>query len=157
MLSPLLKPQPHVSQWAKPEFYADLGQTLVFASYPISGLHSAYNLWMANLNDGSIRQFAVPARFNDAALTGQFAVSPDKAVIAFSIYRSRLVCCVVDNYVPEGDRIVLIDLARQKVLADIRPLDRKSALAFAVNHASSKTTLLVDWGSGWQVEELPKE
>ena len=156
VLSPLLHPQPNVAPWAKPEFYADLGQTLVFASYESDSLHSAYALWIANLTDASIHQLAVPARFNDTALTGQFAVSTDGTIMAFTIGRSRLECCLVDNYVPLGDRIVVVDLVAQKLYAEIRPINRKSALALAVQHTQGKTTLLVDWGSGWQTEELPE-
>ncbi len=149
VVSPVVAPQNGVLQWSQPEFYADTGHSLIIGGYPASGIHPAHYLWIANLDDGSIRQMTVHSTFNDNSLSGVVALSPDGDVLAFSVSMSKLACCLVDNYISQGDRVVLVDIVNGKKVAELRPPDKEQLLAFAVNHQGNNTVLLVNWGKGW--------
>ena len=154
VMSPVVAPQRGVLQWSQPQFYADNGYSLIIGGYPASGLHPEHYLWIANLHDGSIRQMTFHSTFHDDSLSDVSTLSPDGDVMAFSVSMSKLACCFVDNYISLGDRIVLVDVAKGKKIAELRPPDRETPLAFAVNHQDKKTVLLVNWGKGWQREDF---
>lgn len=154
VVSPVVAPQRGVLQWSQPEFYADTGHSLIIGGYPASGLHLEHYLWIANLHDGSISQMTFHSTFNDTSLSGIATLSPDRDVLAFSVSTSKLACCLVDNYISQGDRIVLVDVVHRKKIAELRPPDKERPLAFAVNHQDNKTVLLVNWGNGWQRKDF---
>jgi hypothetical protein len=154
--SPLLTHQKHVLQWVAPSFHIDTGQALVFGGYPARGIHPFYYVWVANLADGSVRQMTFLGSFHDDALTGAAALSPDSSVLAFTVARSKLGCCLVDNYIDLGERIVIADLQSKRQIASVTPPRGKSLLGFAVDHRSPKTILVVNWGDGWERKEFSR-
>lgn len=154
VVSPVVAPQKGILQWSQPRFYADTGHSLIIGGFPASGIHPAHYLWIANLNDGSIRQMTVRARFNDNSLSGVAALSPDGDILAFSVSMSKLACCLVDNYTSQGDRIIVVDVSNRKKIVELSPPDKEKPLAFAVDHEDNKTVLLVNWGNGWQRKEF---
>lgn len=154
VVSPVVTPQKGVLQWSQPEFYADTGRSLIIAGYPASGIHPAHYLWITTLNDGLIHQMTVHSSFRDDSLSGVAALSPDGDILAFSVSMSKLACCLVDNYISQGDRIVIVSISDHKQIAEIRPPNRENPLAFTVDHEGKKTVLLVNWGDGWQRKEF---
>jgi hypothetical protein len=148
--SPLVAVQRGILQWVEPRFYIDTGRTLIIGGFPASGIHPAHYLWIANLDDSSIRQMTVHSGFNDNSMTGVASLSSDGSVLAFSVAMSKLACCFVDNYISHGDRNVVVDLIQRRQIADVRPPNKKTQLAFAVDHRGTQTVLLVNWGNGWQ-------
>jgi hypothetical protein len=153
--SPLLAHEKGILQWSAPRFYIDTGEKLIFAGPAASGLHPSEFVWIADLASGSVRQIAFHSRFNDNDLTGNAALSTDSSVLAFSIGMSKLACCFVDNYISQGDRILVADLREGKQIASVSPPQKKSALGFAVDHRGTKAVLLVNWGDGWERKEFP--
>jgi hypothetical protein len=146
--SPSLTRQKHVRQWDAPIFYFDTGGTLVFGA--------GFSVWVANLADGSVRQMTFHRGLHDDAMDGPAALSPDSSAVAFTVARSRLGCCLVDNYINLGERIVVEDLQSAKQIASVIPPKGKSLLGFAVDHRASKTVLVVNWGDGWESKEFTR-
>lgn len=154
VVSPILKKQQGVLQWQQPRFYADVGPALIFGGFPVNLMHASHFIWIANLGDSSIRQMTVHVGFHDDGMTGVAAISPDAAVLAFSVSMSKLACCLVDNYISQGDRLVIVDLEKRKQIGEIYPPAKEKPLGFAIDHHDKQTVLLVDWGDGWQRREF---
>jgi len=143
-----------VLQWSAARFYIDTGPKLIFGGNAAGGLHPSDFVWIADFATGSVRQIAFHAHFDDTGMTGNAALSTDASVLAFSIGMSKLACCFVDNYISQGDRILVADLREGKQIASVAPPQKKSPLGFAVDRRGTKAVLLVNWGDGWERKEF---
>lgn len=152
--SPHVTNQKGAQQWVGPIFFAYPGpSTLVFGGYPENPLARSHFIWIANLVDGTVQQMRLHSSFHDDAMTGQFALSSDGDFLVFSVSMSRLGCCLVDNYIDEGGRLLIVDIKKKRQVAEVRPLDHRHPLGFAIDHREGKIVLLVNWGKGWERTE----
>jgi hypothetical protein len=136
--------------WELPHTFAAPDQNTVL----IAGSDT---VWKVEMDTQQLTRFALP---HDHFLKWNFeqngTISPDGAVFGFLFGQYRLAFpYMVDNYVSEGDDIVVLHVNPLRLLRVVRRNGVKYTRGLSIDHRNGKTTVLAYRQDHWERQDFP--
>ena len=136
--------------WELPHTFAAPDQNTVL----IAGSDT---VWRVEMDTQQLTRFALP---KDHFLKWNFehdgTISPDGAVFGFLFGQYKIAFpYIVDNYVSEGDDIVLLQANPLQLLGIVRRNGVKYTRGLSIDHRNGKTTVLVYRQDHWERHDFP--
>jgi hypothetical protein len=136
--------------WELPHTFAAPDQNTVL----IAGSDT---VWRVEMDTQRLTRFALPKdHFLKWNLEHDGTVSPDGTAFGFLFGQYRLAFpYVVDNYVSEGDDIVVLHVNPLRLLGVVRRNGVKYTRGLSIDHRNGKTTVLAYRQDHWERQDFP--
>ena len=136
--------------WELPHTFAAPDQNTVL----IAGSDT---VWRVDMDTQRLTRFVLP---HDQFLKWNFehdgTISPDSAVFGFLSGQYRIAFpYIVDNYVSEGDDVVVLQVNPLRLLGFVRRNGVKYTRGLSIDHRNGKTTVLVYRQDHWECHDFP--